>query len=525
MKKILISLLAISTLLTACTETWLEEERFDKVDTANLYNTEDGLKSALNGLYSIARRYFRFKDGDTEGNALQNGAYWFYCAHDLAQVRTYNEEQIYRGGMRPDALPTGNWNRPYMMIDRASAIIENTPKVNMTDSERHRIIAEARTMRAWAYMRLWTVYDNILLDTIPTTPENVFDAIEFKPATKEQVMEVMYRDLDYAIKHLQWRTTPGIASQGLARQLKAEVAMWNEDYAEAAAQCDAIIESGMHRLVDINQLFGDDLNHDETLFAFQFNELAGGAYNLSGGDGHHLAACFQARFYEIPFSGLSVSPIIEAANYGGNCYGWTYPNSYLRSLYDEANDKRFSAFFYPDVLYGNNPASEYYQKPVPGNPPYSNTLRQYAFSLKKYLDTDKRPNTALSYKPIIMYRLAQTYITGAEAHWRMGNNAKAIEYINKVRQRAGIADITSVDLQTIMDEHARELCFEGNRWFFLKRIGKLREQVNKYLMFGSNRKSLTHMTMKDYQVRWPIPQVQINAMGTFPQNTGYAGAE
>ena len=128
----------------------------------------------------------------------------------------------------------------------------------------------------------------------------------------------------------------------------------------------------------------------------------------------------------------------------------------------------------------------------------------------KYRDLSKPAKRALSYKPFIAYRLADTYILGAEAHWRKGNTEQALEYLNAIRLRAGLEEATTIDLQAIMDEYARELCFEGKRWFFLKRIG-----------FGSTTSSIQGTTMKDYMVRWPIPQAQIDAMGTFPQNPQY----
>lgn len=516
-----ICLIVIASLLSACGESWLEEERFDKVDSQNLYSSTEGLETAVNGLYSLTRQYFRFRDSDINNGASENGAYWFYCAHDLAHVRTFNEAQIYRSGMRADALPTGNWNRPYQIIDRASGIINSARELDMPDGDRQRIISEAKTIRAWAYMRLWTIFDNILLDTIPTTPHNAFDPIEYKPASKADVIRLISSDLDYAISHLSYTADPGVVNLGLARALRAEIAMWAEDYQEAANQCDALVESGIYQLMPISEVFGSNVNHRETLFAFQFDELSGGSSNLAGGDGSVIGSCFQARFYEIALSGDPVPPIIEAAEWGGNCYGWTYPNDYLRSLYDEANDLRFRNYFYPEQLVGNNPASPYYQQPLPGTPPYSTQYRQYHWSLMKYRDLNKRPATAVSYKPLVMYRLAETYITGAEAHWRLGNTTKAAEYLNAVRSRAGIPDVTTVDLQAIMDEHARELCFEGKRWFFLKRIGKLVEQVNAHLTYGATKRSTEAMSMKPHQVRWPIPQVQINAMGTFPQNEGF----
>jgi hypothetical protein len=139
----------------------------------------------------------------------------------------------------------------------------------------------------------------------------------------------------------------------------------------------------------------------------------------------------------------------------------------------------------------------------------------------KYRDFEKATNANVSFKDQIFARLAETYILGAEAHWRLNNTAKALEYLNAVRTRAGIEEATSIDLNLIMDEHARELCFEGKRWFFLKRIGKLVEQFNAYHWEGADINSLIQYDMEEYHVRWPIPQSQIDVMVTFPQNPGY----
>lgn len=513
-KYIIFFIIGLLVLHTSC-ESWLEETQFDKINSSTLYESGEGLEIGLNGLYGLSRKFFRFNDSDARG------AYWFYCATDLAMTRTWNEAEMYRSNMRANAMPGEMWNRPYQMIDRASAIIDAAPGINMKSDIRERIVSEARVIRAWAYLRLLCTYDNILLDSIPTTPENAFDPVDYKPADRQEVLNFINRDLDYAIGVLDYKVSPGIIGQGLARQLRAESAMWQEDYETAVKHTDAIITNGQHKLVSISEVFGDNVNHSESLMAWQFDELTGGKETLAGGDGHVLGACFQARFYEISIPGDPIAPILEEASYGGNAYGWTYPNEYLRSLYDKENDRRMQFYFYPDTLYGNNPASPYYEKKLPGDPPYSTQLRQYTWSLMKYRDLSKPAKRALSYKPFMAYRLADTYILGAEAHWRNGNTTKALEYLNAIRQRAGLEKATAIDLQTIMDEQARELCFEGKRWFFLKRIGKLMEQVNKYHRFGSTTTSIVGTTMKEHMVRWPIPQAQIDAMGTFPQNPGY----
>lgn len=521
MKKLLILIITGTFLFsTSCTK-WLDENQFDKINSEIIYQSESGLTTALNGLYSLNRRYYRFIDtNDTRAN------YWFYCADDLCITRTYNDANIYQSGMIGGIdFYSDMWINGYQMIDRSSAVIVNTRNVAMDMNSKKQMVAQAKAIRAMTYLRLVTIYDNILLDTIPTTSANAFDPVEYKPATKAQIYELINSDLDYAIANLAYNSgTKEKIGQGMARMLRAQSAMWTGDYATAAAQSDQIIANGGYSLVTVDQVFGaTSLKHNEAMMILPFDELLGGADNRAGGSGSPLGAAFQSRFYEIKVTGQP-NPIIEDNVYGGNAFGWNLPNDYLRGLYDVSKDKRMKYYYYPDTLIVNNPLSPAFGKPIPKALPYSTNIREYHWSCMKYRDFVKPAGTAMSYRDKIMYRLAEVYLLGAEAHWRIGgsSDAKALEYINKIRTRAGLANVTTVDLKTIMDEDAREFSFEGKRWFFLKRIGKLVEQYNAYHYFGGTLGAFSKKTpMDEHHTRWPIPKSQLDIMITFPQNPGY----
>jgi hypothetical protein len=121
----------------------------------------------------------------------------------------------------------------------------------------------------------------------------------------------------------------------------------------------------------------------------------------------------------------------------------------------------------------------------------------------------------------------------AEAEMRLGNTGQALTYINALRQSRILAGpgqlLTTIDDEALVEEHARELAFEGKRWFFMKRLNLLVERVREHAGTTMFRGVLAtdpawysgRTNIQDYHVRWPIPQAEVDAMGGFPQNTGY----
>jgi hypothetical protein len=77
--------------------------------------------------------------------------------------------------------------------------------------------------------------------------------------------------------------------------------------------------------------------------------------------------------------------------------------------------------------------------------------------------------------------------------------------INKVRERAGATAFTALDEKTILDEYARELAFENEDWFVLKRTGKLVEYVKTF----SPDSLQTEISVE--KIRMPIPQTFLDA--------------
>jgi hypothetical protein len=80
---------------------------------------------------------------------------------------------------------------------------------------------------------------------------------------------------------------------------------------------------------------------------------------------------------------------------------------------------------------------------------------------------------------VFIMRMAEIYLIAAEANVELGNASKAAEQLNVLRKRAcrstsnfdSTMKLTTADEQTVLDEYARELVGEFQRWAVLKRHG------------------------------------------------------
>lgn len=92
------------------------------------------------------------------------------------------------------------------------------------------------------------------------------------------------------------------------------------------------------------------------------------------------------------------------------------------------------------------------------------------FLIRKYADSkpgsEQLGDSDLAF---IRFRLSEVYLNAAEAAWEL-NNGKALGYINTVRSRAGIKELTEIEgIETFVHERAIELAFEDHRFYDLKR--------------------------------------------------------
>lgn len=95
-----------------------------------------------------------------------------------------------------------------------------------------------------------------------------------------------------------------------------------------------------------------------------------------------------------------------------------------------------------------------------------------------------RQNKDWADNDILMLRLAEAYMIQAEALYRQGKTADALDIINNViRKRANADPLPSLDENTLLDEWSREFWFEGRRRIDLVRFGRFfgkEADMNRY---------------------------------------------
>lgn len=99
-------------------------------------------------------------------------------------------------------------------------------------------------------------------------------------------------------------------------------------------------------------------------------------------------------------------------------------------------------------------------------------LTRTGFYVRKYVDYNK-PQASVdlnrSEQPWIDFRYAEILLNRAEAAVELGNPGDALTSINLIRDRAGAALYTSIDLDKVRQERRMELAFENQYYWDLKR--------------------------------------------------------
>ncbi|MFB2119110.1 RagB/SusD family nutrient uptake outer membrane protein [Parapedobacter sp. 2B3] len=531
-----IALMAWVILSTVSCSGLLEEDLVSARTTDNHYVDEQGYDDLVKSAYSPLREIHKLRALTLLGTDV------FTQQGDPLLGGLFGLNEYSAQALNPQDGNSGvYWLFLYTSIARTNTAIDRAPGVTMNEDTKKIRVSEVKFLRALYYFYLVQQFGDIPLVLNEIT--EVVTSAERMP--EEQVYAQIISDLEEAIPVLPpSQADYGRVTKGAAQHLLAKVYLTrgyrdfagSDDFAKAASLAAEVINSDQYQLLDtFGEVFrqGNEENN-EIVFAVQYS-----ANTVLNGDGNDAHAIF----------GQGVDGLIgmdRSSTYNRQQPHYV-PTRYLASLYDTDMDTRYDVtflrVFYATVAQGNvNVGDTVLFFPKWGEPwtsermaavdytvvnydeYYMNIAKQNQFPpIWKFFEAGLPYGDDKGTRDLFVFRLAETHLIAAEAYLKVGNGIKALEHINAVRRRAGASgmkdamELSSVTIDDILDERARELCGEEPRWTELKRTGKLIERVKLY-----NERASEANTIEDFHLLRPIPLSQIErSSNTVPQNLGY----
>ena len=116
-------------------------------------------------------------------------------------------------------------------------------------------------------------------------------------------------------------------------------------------------------------------------------------------------------------------------------------------------------------------------------------------------------------KPRPLVRLAELYLNLAEAYANLGEDAKAIETLNVIRERAGVPDLKTSDITSDMpivkwaqNERFIELWGEGHRYYDVRRWMHAPETMGQNMRTGLNAYGTVNPSFELFNTVVPVDQ-------------------
>ncbi|CAM3642508.1 RagB/SusD family nutrient uptake outer membrane protein [Mucilaginibacter galii] len=541
MKRFSIILGALSVFIigaSSCKKSFLDEKPYSSYSPLTVTDSL-GFEASLIGLY-------QYQTGTLTWSSDQGWPSVWQVGTDVAnataqqqgiEVPYYNYAQL----TSTDRAASITWSRYYALINNANIILDGLKSATGIGPVGKRLVeAEAKFFRGYAYNTLATLYGRVpIILTSVTGPK-----LDFTRATLDEVNNQIVSDLTFSAANLpdliagngrvnSVNKPVSRANRYMAMQLLAEVYLRSGKNDLAEQQAQAVINSSKFNLIrsryGVRSSGAGDYYSDMFVYGnqrrYQGNSEAIWVLEqenptlVPGGnvDNAQQRRVFTPAYYAIP-------GMLPVDSLGGRGVGrLRLSNWVLYQLY-KGNDIRNSQYSIKRRYYYNDPAPAYaslYGKQVPFAG--ADTLFRICPATLKWGAFD--PNDTFGYamiKDFIMMRLGETYLLLAEAQFKQGKIADAVNSINVLRTRANAPQATAADmsLNLILDERARELIAEENRRMTLMRTGTL---VTRSLALNGNdpQKPTTGLTSTHLLLPIPLSEIQVNKDAKLEQNPGY----
>lgn len=462
MKKILVLASLATLLMTSCGDSFFDLEPASSVTIDKVYKTASDYNVAVIGCYAKLQSQVNFYTECCEyrSDNLSLGA---------PTAGTQDRYDIDHFTEKPsNGILSSYWANFNNNVYRCNLLLDQIDGANFAENLKKQYKGEAMFIRALNYFNMYRIWGGV-----PATKHVVSAAEALKVArySDEQMFDLIAGDLKEIVDNNYLPETyssadMGRATSGAAKALLGKVYLTFHKWTEAKDILSQLI--GKYQLVSpIAQVFDvDNKNNNEIIFAVHFNKEI-------EGEGH-------SYWYNLTNASDDTNQTSSLLN--------TFPTG----------DARKDLITYVQV-------------------------EKNVRLMNKFYDT-KSPTFKTVGNDQILLRCADVLLMYAEAlneiQYDASEGSLALKYLNAVRQRAGISNLTVKQLPTqekfrkgILVERQREFPYEGQRWFDLVRMG-----------FAKSVMAENGVEIKDYQLLFPIPQQEIEKVGDKSilwQNPGY----
>jgi len=384
-----------------------------------------------------------------------------------------------------------NWRRAYETINLVNNILVNIDKVENTDA-RTRIRGEATAIRGIIYfemVRLWGPQYTVSTASstiLPLITEPILSVDDIGTPTKsslESIYDLSESDLTAASSDLESLGTNGTnISYYACEAYLARLHMQKNEYALAETHLNNVLSGPFVLANQPMDAFNNAANSSEDILAIQQT-----ANNNTGtpGSGSGLSTLYSSLVGE----GLSTFRINQdAINSNVLFNNPEFSSSDLRGTVDLTTTSSTT-----DV------STAYYRDPI----------NNAVLSSAKYLrNTDVVP----------LIRLSEIYLNRAESIYEQNTgtiDATALSDLNRIRTRAGLAQLSDADLNndpqqfydSLIQERNRELIYEGQILHDIRR--QAANGYNRGILVGGRPDPVINPL--DESLILPIPQAECDA--------------
>lgn len=412
------------------------------------------------------------------------------------------------------------WIFLYQGVQQANLVIQTIEGTTaIVEENKGPFLSEIRSLRAYWYMLLMDAFGNVPLITEDS------DLTDLAPpqASRQDIFQFVETELLESADNLSkdkstntyGKITYWVNRALLSRlYLNAEVYTGTDRSSDAEEMADEVINSGLFSLTE-DYFDNFDADNDQAL-----NSTTENLWVIPY-DAPAIASGFNIHQQTLHYNSQETFSLQEQP-WNGYCTISDFYNSYddsdlRKGVYGDATVRgNFLAgpqYVTPGgtvpILDGtaDDPGGEPVVYTIEVNDLANNAFRQAGARVFKYEIPQGAPSTLPNDFPIVRY--AEVLMNKAEAMMRQGKSGGEM-LVNMIRQRAGLDDMDSMNLDDILAERGREFFYEGLR----------RTDLIRFDQFASGTWDFKESRPESANL-FPIPAPQRNANPNLEQNEGY----